>query len=149
MGNAKEKRNAKRLYLGVDVGGTKVQASVVEESGGILRRLRCRTPRDCGADEVVAAIEKAMHDVLAKAGSKADELTAVGVAIPGVVEPKTGRVVITPNMNLSGVAIGAHLQQRFHLPVAVGNDCNLGTLGEKWLGSAREAEKILPTSSNV
>ena len=46
-------------------------------------------------------------------------------------------------MSLTGVAIGAHLEGRFHVPVAVGNDGNLGTLGETWLGSAREARSAL------
>ncbi len=39
--------------------------------------------------------------------------------------------------------IGAHLRSRFSVPVAVGNDCNFGALGEKWLGSAREAESVV------
>ena len=56
-----------------------------------------------------------------------------------MVDPDSARVVVTPNMSLTGVAIGAHLEGRFHVPVAVGNDGNLGTLGETWLGSARQA----------
>jgi glucokinase len=63
--------------------------------------------------------------------------------VPGVVDPDTGRVVVTPNMSLTGVAIGAHLEGRFHVPVAIGNDGNLGTLGETWLGSARKADSAL------
>ena len=50
-------------------------------------------------------------------------------------------MVVTPNMSLTGVAIGAHLEGRFHVPVALGNDCNLGALGETWLGSARNAQQ--------
>ena len=53
-----------RLYLGVDIGGTKVQASLVEESGGIVGRLRCPTPRDGGSQPVLDAIEKVMKDLL-------------------------------------------------------------------------------------
>ena len=46
-------------------------------------------------------------------------------------------------MSLTGVAIGAHLEGCFKVPVAVGNDGNLGTLGESWLGSARKAGSAL------
>ncbi len=42
-------------------------------------------------------------------------------------------------MSLTGVALGTHLETRFRVPIALGNDCNLGTLGEVWLGSARAA----------
>ena len=132
-----------RLYLGVDVGGTKVQASLVHESGGIVERERRTTPRTGGPEQVLAAVEKVMDDVLKKGKVTAADLTAVGIAVPGVVDPDNARVVVTPNMSLTGVAIGAHLESRFHVPVAVGNDGNLGTLGETWLGSARQAKSAL------
>ncbi|NQU26593.1 MAG: ROK family protein [Candidatus Nealsonbacteria bacterium] len=137
------KNGRKRLYLGVDIGGTKVQASLVEESGGILGRQRCATPRDGSPDDVLDAIERAMTDVVEKKGLTIDSLAAIGIAVPGVVDPDTARVIVTPNMNLSGVEIGAHLEARFGVPIAVGNDCNLGALGEKWLGSARDAESAM------
>ncbi len=137
------KMESKRLYLGVDVGGTKVQASLIEEAGGILGRQRVSTPRDGGPEPVLAAIEQAMKDVIRGAGLKTADLTAVGIAIPGVVDPKEARVVVTPNMSLTGVKIGSHLEAKFDLPVAVGNDCNLGALGEKWLGAARKADSVV------
>jgi len=135
--------DSQRLYVGVDVGGTKVLASLVEETGAVLARERVPTPRNGGPEPVVAAVEKAIADVLAKGGVKADRLTALGAAIPGVVDPKTARVVVTPNMSLTGVAIGPHLEKRFGVPVAVGNDCNFGALGEKWLGSARRFRSVV------
>ncbi|MGA2032917.1 MAG: ROK family protein, partial [Thermoguttaceae bacterium] len=132
-----------RLYLGVDIGGTKVQATLVHESGGIFERDRQPTPRSGGPERVLAVIEEVMENVLRQADIRAGDLTAVGVAVPGVVDPDAARIVVTPNMSLTGVAIGAHLEARFHAPVAVGNDGNLGTLGEKWLGSARGARSAL------
>jgi glucokinase len=46
-------------------------------------------------------------------------------------------------MSLSGVNIGSYLKDKFRVPIAVGNDCNLGALGEKWLGSARRADSVV------
>jgi len=136
---AEKAAEAVRCYLGVDVGGTKIQASLIEESGAIRGRKRHPTPRQGGPDEVVQAIEDAMEDVCAKNQRPMKDVTAIGMAVPGVVDPDQGLVVVTPNMNLTGVSIGPHLEDRFHVPVAVGNDCDLGTLGETWLGSARRA----------
>lgn len=136
-------KSAERLYLGVDVGGTKVQASLAGESGKIIERRRCPTPRDGDPERVVAVIEAAMAETLAKTGIEAPLLTAVGIAIPGVVEPEAGRVVVTPNLSLAGVAIGPRLEEKLGVPVAVGNDCNLGALGEKWLGAARHADSLV------
>ena len=129
-----------KLYLGVDVGGTKILAALVEESGRVLVRERAATPRRGTHREVLAAIRKAMEGVLRKEKVSPRDLTAIGIAIPGVVDPDKGRVVVTPNMNLSGIAMVPALQAKFGVPVALGNDVNLGTLGEHWLGAARRAE---------
>ncbi len=132
-----------RSYLGVDVGGTKIQASLVEQSGAIVGRHRCATPRDEGPEKVLAAIDEAVETVLSENDLRPEDLTAIGIAVPGVVEPDEGRVVVTPNMSLSGVSIGPHIESRLNVPAAVGNDCNLGTLGECWLGSARTAASAM------
>jgi len=139
----KAKAVGERLYLGVDIGGTKIQASLVAESGTILARQRQSTPRVGGPEQVLAGVETVMKAVLAEAKLETTDLTAIGVAVPGVVDTKTGNVVITPNMSLTGVAIGAHLQNCFRVPVAIGNDGNLGAYGEAWLGSARKARSAL------
>lgn len=89
------------------------------------------------------AIERVIDKVLAEAGVPVEALTAIGVAVPGVVDPSDGRVVVTPNMSLTGVALGSHLESRYRVPVALGNDCNLGALGEAWLGSARRAQSAV------
>ena len=86
---------------------------------------------------------KGITDFELKDGLEVKSTKAIGVAIPGVVEPDQGLVVVTPNMNLSGVAIGPQLEERFGVPVAVANDCDLGTLGEAWLGAARGAQSAV------
>jgi len=149
----KPKPIRERLYLGVDIGGTKIQASLVAESGTILGRQRQSTPRPgrppadsgspTGPEQVLAGVENVMKEVLAEADLETADLTAIGVAVPGVVEPKTGYVVVTPNMCLGGVAIGSHLESCFRVPVVIGNDANLGAYGEAWLGSARDARSAL------
>lgn len=129
----------RRLYLGVDVGGTKIQASLVEESGTIRHRQRVPTPREGGCEAVLAAIEGAVTAVVEREGARLERITALGIAVPGVVDPKAGYVVVTPNMSLGETPIRQRLEDRFRLPVALGNDCNLGALGEKWLGASRGA----------
>jgi len=138
-----DRKDQRRLYLGVDVGGTKVQASLVRESGEIVGRERSATPREKGPHRVVAALEKCIDDAVRKGGVGADGLTAIGVAVPGVVDPDRGLVVIAPNMDLTGVDLGSLLKARFKAPIVVGNDGNFGALGESWLGSARRARSAL------
>ncbi len=137
------KKAREKLYLGVDVGGTKILAALVRPCGEILARERCDTPSKAAPRESLKAILAAMEGALAEGGVNHDDLAAAGLGIPGVVDPDRGRVVVTPNMNLTGVAIRAAVRRSFRLPVAVGNDVNLGTLGERWLGAARGAASVV------
>ena len=126
-------------YIGIDVGGTKIQTSLVTEAGVVLASLRRETPRKCSAEVTLKTLHDAIMSLLQEQNLQLDNLAGIGIAIPGVVQPDTGFIVGTPNMNLSGVDLGAYMKSRFDIPIAVGNDCNLGTLGECWLGSGRGA----------
>ena len=126
-------------YIGIDVGGTKIQTSLVTEAGIVLASHRQETPRKCGADITLQALENSIKTLLQEQNLQLRKLTGIGIAVPGVVQQETGFVIETPNMNLSGVDLGSYMKSRFDIPIAVGNDCNLGTLGECWLGSGRNA----------
>lgn len=128
-----------RLYLGMDVGGTKIRTALVGEDGTIYAFLKEKTPRDCDAEVTIRAIETSIHALLDHFSLPQDRITAIGIAIPGVVEPRSGDVVVTPNMNLTGIPLGKRLSDDFGIPVFLGNDGNLGTLGETWLGAARSS----------
>jgi len=137
------KEPRRKLFLGVDVGGTKIMVALVKRSGAIIGRKRVPTPREGTAQDTLATIIKAMKDVLEEEGVGPKELAAIGMAIPGVVDPDKGLVVVTPNMNLTGLRVGPRVEKRLGVPVVLGNDVNLGTLGEKWLGAARTARNVV------
>lgn len=136
-------KKADKLYVGVDVGGTKILAALARSSGKILGRKRATTPRGTDPQATVAAIRTTIEELLAENGVRRRQIRALGLAIPGVVDPEQGRVVVTPNMNLSGVKLVAQLAGTFRMPIALGNDVNLGTLGEYWLGSAALADSAV------
>lgn len=140
---AKGKNPSGGMYVGVDVGGTSILAALADEAGLVVARAKNSTPRGDDPEPVIGTIEQTIAAVLRKARRAGHEAAAIGLAIPGVVDPKRGRIVVTPNMPLSGVAISKRLKKRFKLPVALGNDCNLGAVGEKWLGSARAARSVM------
>ena len=124
----------KNWYIGIDVGGTKIQASLCRECGVVTESARSSTPREGTPEETVDCILQTIDKVLKEDDKTLKDLAGIGIAVPGVVDC-SGNVVGTPNMNLGGVALQQILEQRCQVPVAVGNDGNLGTLGETWLGS--------------
>ncbi|HBO46137.1 MAG TPA: hypothetical protein DD670_19875 [Planctomycetaceae bacterium] len=134
----------KNLYLAVDIGGTKILAALVDASGKVLSRQKCPTPRDKGPEPLFEALDATISKMLAENGNlKPRELRAMGIAVPGVVDPDEGLVIVTPNMGLSNTRLGDHCAKMFSMPVAIGNDCNTGILGEKWLGAARRARSAM------
>ena len=131
------------LYMGMDVGGTKIQTSLVGESGVVYASNRTKTPRGCASEVTIQAMKDSIDSLLAEQSLSLSDLAAVGIAIPGVVEPATGNIVVTPNMNLTGVPLGEMLSRDLGVPIAIGNDGNLGTLGETWLGAARNSNSTV------
>jgi len=132
-----------KLYVGVDIGGTKILVALVQKTGQVLTRKRCSTPRDASPEQVMAVLMQTIQDVLDDKGITRRELKAIGLTVPGVVDPDAGQVVVTPNMNLSGLEIVRAVEDRFRVPVALGNDVNMGILGERWLGAARGADSAV------
>jgi glucokinase len=125
------------LYLGVDIGGTKVLALLVDFKGRVLGRAKEQTPVHGSSGRVYKTVVGVMREALA--GRRA---RAIGVAVPGIVG-EDGRVVRAPNIRLSGFPLGARLRREFRTRVAVGNDANLGVLGERWLGAGKGARDLV------
>jgi len=134
---------AKKFYVGVDVGGTKIATGLVSSGGEVLIWEKLSTPRAKSAGEVMKAVVRAVRDVLAGAGRKARRLRAIGIGVPGLVDAKTGKVLVAPNIPIAGFPIAEELERRFGVPVAIGNDVNLGVLGESWRGAGRGVEDFV------
>jgi len=137
-----KKDGKKHHFVAVDVGGTKILAVVCDPCGVIRGRDRRETPRSGEPQDVISAIEASIESVIRKSDLYLSEITAIGVAIPGVVDPKRGEILRTPNSCLSGVSLGPHLSAKFGKKIVLGNDCNFGALGEAWLGAGREARSV-------
>lgn len=129
------------LYIGVDVGGTKILAVVATANGEIIARAKHPTDPDSGS--VASQIGDAIEAVLAQTSISPCETGGIGVALPGVVDSKRGILVHAPNLDVADPEISARLEERFDLPVSLGNDANLGTLAEVWTGAGRGADTVV------
>ena len=125
-----------RFIAAVDVGASNVRVAIANPDGEI--EARRAFPYPGGApDEALAKVGRAI-DELARGVWVGAKVAAIGVVLPGAVDPAAG-VVSTP-ANLPGwgdVAIGDLLGKPRGIPVAVENDANAAALGECWLGAAR------------
>ena len=128
-----------KLYFGIDVGGTKLSAALVTGKGRILSRAKVSTPRAGGSRAVLEAVESLVRRVAAEGKVRVKDAQAAGAGLPGIIDARRGLVLNAPNIPLTGVPVAGKLKKLLKIPVAIGNDVNLGLLGEQWLGAGRGA----------
>ena len=118
------------LRLGIDIGGTKTHALLLE--GGAVRSEATR-PTDRGEDAIVAVAVEAAVDACRQAGVTMGEVTSVGVGIPGQVDPARGIVRTAVNLGIADVDLGGRLTRELGRPVWVDNDVKAAALGASHL----------------
>jgi glucokinase len=130
---------------GIDLGGTKIQAVVVEESNKVLGQARRPTPTDGGPEDVVAALADALTEAAQQAGVETASLIGVGVGSPGEIDQSRGTV--SQARNLPGwdgsYPLGPKLLELVGAPVFIGNDVQVATDAEFQLGAGKPYSSIL------
>jgi len=133
------------LRGGIDLGGTKIQAVIVEADGTLRGDARQQTPTEGGPEDVARAMEDALREAASAAGVKPEELIGVGVGSPGDADGKTG--VVSGARNLPGwegsFALGEALAKALGTEVRIGNDVQVAVEGEYALGAGKQHDSLL------
>jgi glucokinase len=124
-------------YVTVDVGGTKILASVITGTGRIVARQKEKTDRR-SKKRLIEQTQATVAAVIAGAGLEQGAIAGMAFGVPGVVDSARGHIVLTPNAPLSDTPFGEIMREHFACPVVVGNDVNFGVLGEQWRGAAQK-----------
>ncbi len=136
---------ARGLRGGVDLGGTKIQAVVVDAEHNVLGQARRPTPTTGGPADIAGAIAQALVEAAAAAGTQTADLLHVGVGSPGTVDAAAGTVSSARNLpDWAGVyPLATQLRKRIGCAVALGNDVQVATDAEAALGAGRGAGSML------
>jgi len=130
---------------GIDLGGTKIEAIVVDPRNNVLGASRRPTPTEGGPEDVARQMIEAMKEACQAAGLDPSDLRGVGVGSPGVVDDATGTV--STARNLPGwdgsFELGKALSETFATQVLVGNDVQVATDAEFRLGAGKPYKSIL------
>jgi glucokinase len=132
-------------YGGIDLGGTKIQAVVVDEQHAVLGSSRHPTPTTGGPADVALAMVGAVREASEAAGVGPGGLTAVGVGSPGIVDDAEGTVTSARNLpDWEGAyPLGEKLEAALAAPIALSNDVNVATQAEFVLGAAKPFRSLL------
>jgi glucokinase len=123
--------------IGVDLGGTKILAGVVDDRGQVERRWEYPTPT-ASQGELLAGLDAAIEEILT------DDIAALGFGLPSPIDQKAGRALQAVNIPLDeSVNFRGRMRERFGLPVGIENDANAAAYAEFRFGAARDVETMV------
>src|ERR687886_507820 len=134
--------NDRAMYIGIDLGGTKIAGAAVNvETGVVSGRKVTATEAHRGPDAVLARMAELAEEVRREAGLEREEIGGIGLGVPGVTDPEAGLTIFLPNLPGAwrGVPVVATLRRLSGYGVALINDARAFTLAEATVGAGRGA----------
>ena len=116
-----------RIRVGLDVGGTKIDALALAADGAILARTRI--PTGWGDHAVVSAVHDAIEALAGEGGFPVADVVSVGIGIPGLIDADAGRVLHAVNLGVTQLDLADAVRVRLPVPVSVENDVKAAALG--------------------
>ena len=134
----------KKYDICLDVGGTKVLGAIFNESKEIIYRLKKRSKAGGNqTGDIEQVIISVVEEMIQASGINREEIRAIASCAPGVIDQDTGVVLFTPNLPMRDYDMKAAMEKQFGIPFFVGNDVNLGVLGEYKYGAGRGYRNIV------
>jgi glucokinase len=129
------------VFIGIDLGGTTLKGALVSSTGEVLQGIRIETEQESSDllfKQIVEAVRTLRDDSVS-----GDRVAGIGVGIPGLVNRKTNRIEVMPNLPaLAAMDLIGELQSETGLPVALDNDANSAAYGELQAGAARGRQEV-------
>jgi glucokinase len=123
--------------IGVDLGGTKILAGVLDREGRIGKRIERPSPTS-STGELLDALEATVSELLGQNG-----IAALGFGIPATIDQNLGRVVFATNLPLVEFDFRDWAGQRFGLPIGIDNDANAAAIAEWRMGAGQGTRHMI------
>ncbi|MFO7680649.1 MAG: ROK family protein [Chloroflexota bacterium] len=132
----------KPFFVGLDIGGTKIEALLVDQEMNVCAQ--ARRPTDIShPDNLAASAAAAIDEVLHQAGAERAQLGGIGIGIPGQVDPASGAVALAANLNLKAYPLGTVMSSKMDAPTFVENDVRIAAMGVyRWLQAQEPVTNI-------
>jgi glucokinase len=134
---------ARDHFIGVDLGGTKILAEVIDRRGQIRSRAKRETPFRGDGRDLVAALSETIEEAIGRSPVARTRIAAIGLGSPGPLDPDRGILLRTPHIAARRVPLGKRLGERFGVPVILDNDVHMAVLGELEAGAARGCRSVV------
>ncbi len=134
---------ARDLWIGFDLGGTKMLAALCDERMEVIARKRKSTKGHEGAEAGIDRVKNTIEKVVEEAGVSLNRVAGIGIGCPGPLDLNEGIVLQTPNLGWKNVPICELLEKEFSIPTVLVNDVDAGVYGEYRLGAAQKAQCVV------
>ena len=136
---------AKKKYnICLDIGGTKVLGVVFDSKDRIVCKIKRRsTEAGNSSENIESVIIEVTRALIEKANLKKSQINAISAGVPGIINSKTGVVVFTPNLPWRNYDLRGAIEKEFNTKFYLGNDVNVGVLGEYEYGAAKGFKNII------
>ena len=135
---------AGKYNICLDIGGTKVLGAIFDSNDTIVCRYKKKsTESGSSSRNVQEVIISVVEELLASSGIKKSQINAISAGAPGVIDQGRGIILFTPNMPFRNYDIRKPLEEKFGVPFYIGNDVNVGVLGEYKYGAGRGYQNVV------
>lgn len=128
----------KKYSIGIDLGGTKILTALVDrKTGEVICTVKKKTKKDKGPKNIIRKMIESIEELLQETNVKTDEISSIGVGAAGQVDRVNGILIGAPNLDCYDLNIKELISSHFDLPVYLGNDVEIATIGEMKFGAAK------------
>lgn len=134
----------KKYSIGIDLGGTKILIGLVNiETGEVITSVKKKTKKDKGPKNIIRKMVDGIEELLEESNVTVDEVSSIGVGAAGQVDRESGILIAAANLDCYDLNIKEKIQEKFNLPVYLGNDVEIAAIGELKFGAARNYDDVL------
>ena len=133
----------RRIWVGFDLGGTKMLAAVFDDKLKVLAKKRRKTRASEGEQVALDRLTETISLALEEAKVQPDELAGIGAGIPGTLDLQDGMILEAPNLGWKNVGLQEYLSKKFKCPAIICNDVDAGVFGEYSSGAGQGQRCVL------
>ena len=134
----------KKYSVGIDLGGTKILIALInKETGEVIGSVKKKTKKDKGPKNIIRKMIEGIQELLDETEFTRDEISSIGIGAAGQVDRENGILIGAPNLDCYDLNIKELISSHFDIPVFLGNDVEIATIGEMKFGAARGCDDFV------
>ena len=137
-------KNKRKYAIGIDVGGTKILAALVDPQSHVISEIKNKTKPEKGEQHFMGILVDSVKFLLREGKVSRSDIAGIGIGCPGFIDGDRGIVVGSPNIPfLKSYPLARRLSRQVGLPVVIGNDVQTGLYGEHQCGAAKGYDHVV------